>query len=261
MIRFRRLAAGLLAVLCAGGAAGADLRILDATGSGLTPLREGALQYSLGGGGSVTVNRLTPDWAIEKLLAGDADLAVLEEKAIPADFNGLRRRFAVEALAVYVNSANSLRKISAADLRQVLAEDQPTWRRLNDDPAQIHRYSVKPEGSGSRLAAEIFGRALSPAVFKVGSAREAVLLTASDPAGLAAVRFLPEPPAGAVALAVDGVLPLIKTIKDGSYPLRQIYWVIVRPGAGPAAASFLRYMAGNGFYDLLLDDGLFPVFD
>ena len=89
--------------------AGGALRIADASRAGIGALNAAALKLAAAENTAVSVDRVTPHEALQRLRAGRADLIVLEHGNLPEKTPAVCRLFAAEVLAVYVHSSNPVK--------------------------------------------------------------------------------------------------------------------------------------------------------
>lgn len=109
---------------------------------------------------------------------------------------------------------------------------------------------VREEGSGTRAAFdEVFGldgagREVSPDAVVTNSTSVVKLSVAGNPNAVGYLSY------GALddsvrALAVDGILPTAETLTDGTYPVMRTFYLVTPETPSPAAADFLRFIAGE----------------
>lgn len=162
-------------------------------------------------------------------------------------------------LAVYVNSANPLKQISAADVSRLLSVGNPggdysTWGQLGLDGAWAQR-SVHPYGTpeytgfGDYLQKEhLQGRQLAPLHEQLGNTEAILKRIGSDPAGfgVAAIGLGNAQVRQLAIINADGKLTTgtPAEVSDGSYPYgRWLYFYVRRlPGkpVDPLVREYLR---------------------
>ncbi len=195
--------------------------------------------------------------ALDKLFRGEADVIGMgrELKREEVARGATGHLLGHDALAVWVNAANPVRKISTAQLGLLLTGAITDWEELGGDTRPVQAY-LQPL-SDPRATLEILqervirGRPLGPKVDTryvnprdqmIAVAREKGsfcvaslgLLGTIDPALAAQVRALP----------LDGVAPSRESTASGAYPLaRPLYLATLGPPRGETL-RFIEFMLG-----------------
>ncbi|MDE2347456.1 MAG: substrate-binding domain-containing protein, partial [Gammaproteobacteria bacterium] len=238
------------------------------------------------------------------MFAGHADCVSLARELFPAEIAayeavyGLRPRpvpiargsfatlHATHAIAIYVNAANPLRRLSLPALAHLLgagpAAPAQRWGELGLSgawrEAPIHVYGMIPYRAsgnppgivnflrtrllrGAELRADLRVVAPQPGVAPLAGI---VARVAADPDGIGYSGFgFARPGTRALALSVGEAAPAWpgtpRNVADGRYPLaRRIYLLLAPTPAGrdEAARRFLRYALGAAGQALVPDDAL-----
>lgn len=252
---------GLLAAVFV--AAAAELRIVDATGAGDAPVRQLALKQALANDSvPVSFRRQNAGEAIAALAAGTADLVVADVSAIPEEFKGGRKVYAVRALVFYVNAANTLEASKSDRLREIftLPED-PDWADYSFLSTKMKRFGVKAGRPGAEQMAAFLLRGSKPAekVRLLNSTAEVTLLVGAEASGIGFGVFMPGAPVQVRMLAVDGVEPTLKSVSEGTYPLAVKRAVLTAGTANDTVRNFLAEMDKADFRELVEGAGMQPV--
>ncbi|MCQ2377823.1 MAG: hypothetical protein MJ016_01250 [Victivallaceae bacterium] len=233
--------------------------IADAVPDGCRALTRTVLQYGLDGG-SASVTCIDPDNAVRGLESGKFQLLLIDEACLPENFGHRIPAFA-DALAAYVHIGKLLDNVSSEKLREVWPARRPHWSDL--DPvvgdADIHRYAMFPGRPGGGMIQDFLKiRPPASGVTLLNILSEPLLFVSADGEALALVRFQSEYPADSVkVLAVDGVVPTEKSVRDGSYKLSRRYVWAAPKQMSPETEKFLTYSRGETFHSALKDDFLF----
>ncbi|MST99200.1 hypothetical protein FYJ85_19410 [Victivallaceae bacterium BBE-744-WT-12] len=252
----------LAVILAAASIAAAELRIADATGHGDIPVRQLALRQALSDPSvPVKYERSGKAQALAGLAGGRFDLVIMDVPAIPADFKGTRKVYGVRALAFYVNVANTLEGAKSDQLRDIFTDKKPRWQDYSFLAADIKRYGIRPGKPGAELMADFLlrGSKLAEETTLLKSTPEVVLMTGADPAAIGFGVYLSSAPVQVKMLAVDGVAPTLKSVREATYPLAVKRAVLAAKIPGETARKFLAEMEKADFRDLVKDAGMEPV--
>ena len=244
----------LAVILAAASIAAAELRIADATGHGDIPVRQLALRQALSDPSvPVKYERSGKAEALAGLAGGRFDLVIMDVPAIPADFKGTRKVYGVRALAFYVAKSDQL--------RDIFTDKKPRWQDYSFLAADIKRYGIRPGKPGAELMADFLlrGSKLAEETTLLKSTPEIVLMTGADPAAIGFGVYLSSAPVQVKMLAVDGVAPTLKSVREATYPLAVKRAVLAAKIPGETARKFLAEMEKADFRDLVKDAGMEPV--
>lgn len=241
---------------------GGDLRIGDSSGgSALNPLRQALLKLAGDAGeqnSEFSINRLTPQKALEKLAAGELELIIMEHRDIPADRKNLSRTpFAAEALVCYSGRGNPLQSLSIRQLKEIWSGDRPVWRPYNGEFNDIHRIGLDFHRGGFVEARFLGGKLRTAGVFRVKDIRRAWLFCSSS--ALLCAPWTDELPADLKTIAVDGIKPAPETITRGNYPLNLRYEFVTLKNHAPAADKFIKLIMSPEYSAMLRESSLLPI--
>ncbi len=237
-----------------------DLQIVDATFFGCTALKLAALRYG-SAGESVATTRCDAANALRGLEAGKFHIALVDEAAIPKQFNGRIVPAFYEVLVGYAHISNRVASITPAGISEVWRGVRPAWSALGGDARDIHRYMISVKKNGGEMVETFLKiRTQGRGIVELNDTAEVVLYVSRDPAALALARYQEEIPGESVrTLAVGGVLPSRKNIESGKYPwCRRYVWAISAAAPEPVK-KFLPYLSGDDFYRALLAEDLLPA--
>ena len=254
----------LVLVLCFSGlfltAEEAALKIADASRAGIRALNAAALRMALKDKTSVSIDRVTPQEALESFKAGKVDLIVLEHGNLPEKKPGSCRLFAAEVCAVYVHRESPLENVTRKELAEVFQKRRPSWNSLYPlKSTDIHRYTLKDKAPGYRLAESLLGADKFAAdIFSVGSTRQMLLLMQDNPEALGIGLWLPSARQLKV-LAVNGIKPTFENISSGRYLLCWRYYFLVRKDLSEPARRFLSSLRTPEFTKELEEFGFISL--
>ena len=256
MLKTASISLALLLALLVGNSA--ELRIIDAAGAYATPLRSAALRYAAAGSGSVHIEKTNASEALRRLDDGTAELILIAEDQLPETFTGCVWNYCTEPLILYVNADNPLREISSDDVARLLTDEHPAWSRYTGLRADIHRMARRGGAAEAAMGRLLGDRNPDHSIREIHSDESGLILLENDPDALLFGSWLDAIPLKAVALTIDHVPPLRKTVADGSYPLsvRRIF-----AAATPSAdvENFLRLLDTMDNRRELSDSGRFPL--
>ena len=260
-MKFKRIIFSILLLILTIPLYGAEkLRIGDATGGApMEAVRLTALDLAkLFPDAEITIVRMKFDKAFAELQTGDLDIVFAEHRFIPASFNGVRKNWAAEALAFYVDAVNPLRELSLKELRTIWQAGNPVWRPYNGMPADIHRIAVS-QGNDLRLEEIFIGTSdkSSKNIFRTSSLETAFLYL--SPAALICGSYRPERATALIALKIDGVSPTFASVANGKYPLSLRYELLTSAGNGSdLCKKFIQKLDEYKNYQAMLNSNLLP---
>lgn len=237
------------------------VRIADATPAGDSAVSSLALQLALEKPGKydISIERLSAEKALAKFNSGRADLVLIREVKLPeGQRNGILHPYAVGAAVFYVNPANPLDDVTPEHLIQLLSGPAPDWARVTGEKTRLYRLGLRRNAAGYGLPERMLK--VKPGefdkdMFRVGSNAELQLLTAGSAEALGAGIFSAVMPDTVKTLKINGVAPLLKTVKDGSYPFCERYILLVPAAPSRAVAAFVELMHGADFRRYLEESG------
>lgn len=237
------------------------VRIADATPAGDSAVSSLALQLVLEKPGKydISIERLSAEEALAKFNSGRADLVLIREVKLPEEQkNGVRHPYAVGAAVFYVNPVNPLENVTPEHLIQLLGGPAPDWAGITGEKTRLYRLGLRRNAVGYglpermlKVKPEEFGKDM----FRVGSNAELQLLTAGSAEALGAGIFSPVMPDTVKTLKINGIAPLLKTVKDGTYPFCERYILLLPAVPSQAAAAFVEAMHGADFRRYLEESG------
>ena len=234
------------------------LLIGDASGgSALIPLRQALLAVSRENrfaGREFAIIRMTPEEALKKFNNNELELIIMETRDIPSDFNGVRRKFAAEALVCYTAVGNPLRSISLRQLKEIWQAEQPEWKKYNGEFNTITRQGLTLSAGGFVEARFLGGVLRSEGVFRSKDISRAFLFC--TPSSLLCAPYVEKCGTGIIKLAVDNVAPNAENIASGSYPLNLRYEILSKQQISAAAFRFLELLDSPEYSSMIRESGL-----
>jgi phosphate transport system substrate-binding protein len=191
---------------------------------------------------------------------GAADLGASSRELIGKEKKLLEIPIAYDGIAIIVHPSNPLTNITLTEIRRIFSGTTKNWRALGLPPHAIDLIT-REEGSGTREAFEhlVMGKhEITPAALvqdSNGSVREIV---AGDPYSLGYIS------AGLVnqqvkALAIDGVFPTRKNIKNHTYKLVRRFLLVARARPAGTCNAFLKFVLGSNGQKILESEGLVGI--
>lgn len=236
------------------------IRIADATPAGDAAVRSLALQLMLDQPGKYQINieRLSPKKALNLFNSGEIDLVLINERELPQKQKiGIRHFYAAEAAVFYVNPANPLNDATPELLIKLFSGPAPDWSQTSGRKTKIYRLGLRRNAVGYGLPERMLKVNIDKfdqEILRLGSNAELQLLTSGNTEALGAGIFSEIMPDTVKTLKINGVAPLIKTIKEGSYPLTERY-ILLLNNSSQAVGDFVELMHGADFRRYLKDSG------
>lgn len=191
--------------------------------------------------------------ALARLGAGQADLAATcwkpgEGTPMPAAVQVTWRwvPIAYDAIVLVVHPENSVEGLTLAQVRELFAGRVARWSELGGSPERVLPVS-REEGSGTRMDFEALvmqGKRVTPAAVVMPSGRAVVEFVAENPGAVGYVG-LARTKEGVKVLALDGVQPSVATVREGTYPLPRLCYLILPSSPSPRAEAFVRFATGE----------------
>lgn len=197
--------------------------------------------------------------ALARLGAGQADLAAAcwkpgEGTPTPAAVQAGWRwvPIAYDAVVLVVHPGNPLEGLTLAQVRELFAGRVARWSDLGGGPERVLPVS-REEGSGTRWDFEALvmqGARVTPAAVVMPSGRAVVEFVAENPGAVGYVG-LAGAKEGVKVLALEGVRPSGATVREGTYPLPRLCYLVLPSSHAPRAEAFVRFATGEAGQEAL----------
>jgi len=213
------------------------------------------IQISIAGGGSGV--------GIKQVGEGLVDIGNSGRKptAEEIDRYGLKvHQWAVDGVAPVVNPKNKVSKLTKAQMRDIFAGKIDNWRQLGGENRKINLYT-RDEASGTR---EVFWEkgldkgnvtAAAHVVVSNGAMKSAV---AQDPYGIGYVS-VGHIDRTVAPVALDGVLPTIETVRNGSYKVARGLYSNTKGEPTSLAKKFLDFLSTPEGSRIIEEHGFIPL--
>lgn len=162
-----------------------EMRVVNTSGPDMV-FRALLIEKSLRGDGlKCVVTQDTFDNAVKKLISAKADIVLVKDdgrllKNLPQTLE--RRKFAETRLAVFVNPANPVVKMSFADLKKVWNGDIERWSHFNGaNIFSIHRFGMMLDSGEFEYIRRNWDLRAGAEHFPLGSAAQIIAMTAGNP--------------------------------------------------------------------------------
>ena len=190
-----------------------------------------------------------------RLEDGKADVALLAGPLDPLPEGWQQRPLALEGLAVVVHPDNSLSEIGLAQTQMVFSGRTVSWDALGGGAGEIQPVS-REKGSAARAAFEsglMRERAITSLAILMPSSTAVVEYVAAHPDAIGYVAA--HGAAGVKMLRVEGSLPTLNAVKQGTYPLVMTGYLVW--GAKPTAEAqvFLDFAASPAGRTIIANAG------
>jgi phosphate transport system substrate-binding protein len=213
------------------------------------------IQISIAGGGSGV--------GIKQVGEGLVDIGNTGRKPTDEEVSryGLKLfQWAVDGVAPVVNPKNRVRNLSKSQLKDICAGKIENWKELGGENRKINLYT-RDEASGTR---EVFWEKgldkgqISPAaniVVSNGAMKSAI---AQDPYGIGYVS-VGHIDRTVAPVALDGVLPTIKTVRKGEYKIARGLYSNTKGKPSVLAGKFLDFLYSPDGRKIIEKHGFIPV--
>ncbi len=178
---------------------------------------------------------------------------------------GVEIPVAKDGLTVYVHSANELKELTVAQLRDIYVGTITNWKQIGGKDATIILYGRENSSGTYGYFKEhvLGGRDFSARVQTLPGTAAVVNAVGKDPNGIGYGGAAYAKGVRDVAMKKDAaspaVLPTAAAVHDGSYPLaRYLYFYLRKPPAGDTK-KFVSWILSADGQKLASDVGYFPL--
>ena len=186
-------------------------------------------------------------FGLSELLAGRADVALVSWLPDSLDEQWRATVVARDGVAIIVHRSNSVDGVGLLQLQDLFSGRTHEWTGMGSAKSQGEVQVVsREEGSGTRDAFEtlVMGEKGVTSLAVVAPSSEAVIeYVATHEAAVGYVSMGVVDPAVKV-LSVEGELPTVQTVREGSYPLSRELWFVAARSPETTVRSFLRFVQG-----------------
>ena len=271
----KRMVLALLAAAAAGGVFAA--RPLTITGSdtmvimnarlaeGFMARNPGTFVQVTGGGSGV---------GIAALINGTVDIAAASRPIKPSEVEKLKARFATagyahaiarDGLSVYLNTANPVKELTVAQIRDIYTGKTTNWKQLGGNDATIVLYS-RENSSGTYTYFKdnvLLGKDFTPRAQTLQGTAGVVNAVAQDRNGIGyggaayakGIRF--------AAVKKDdkspAILPSLETVRSGQYPISRYLYLYTRVKPSKEMKAFIDWATGPEGQAIVSKVGYYPV--
>lgn len=211
---------------------------------------------------------------IAALINGTVDIAAASRPIKSSEVEKLKARFATlgfahpvarDGLSVYLNTANPVRELTLAQLRDIYTGRVSNWKQVGGNDAPIVLYS-RENSSGTYAYFKdhvLLGKDYSPRAQTLQGTAGVVNAVARDPNGIgyggaayargirfAAVKKDDQSPA---------VVPSLDTVRTGQYPISRYLYLYTRTKPAGAIRSFIEWATSPAGQAIVSKVGYFPV--
>lgn len=153
--------------------------------------------------------------------------------------------FALDGIAVVVNTSNSVGDISMEDLAAICSGDITNWSELGGDAGEIMLIG-RDSASGTRDGFESIVGVEVENYAEEHASTGAVIASIQGIPGAIGYVSLSTVDEKVTALTVDGVEASEKTVKDGSYPIQRPFIFVVNSNiSDPEVDDFIQWALGE----------------
>jgi phosphate transport system substrate-binding protein len=223
-----------------------------------------ALQVTGGGSGV----------GIAALINGTTDIAASSRPIKTSEVEKLKARFATtgysypiarDGLSVYLNSANPVKELTLAQLRDIYTGRITNWKDVGGNDAAIILYSRENSSGTYQYFKDnvLMGKDYSPRAQTLQGTAAVVNAVAKDANGIGyggaayakGIRF--------AAVKKDekspGILPTLETVRSGQYPISRYLYLYTRVKATRDMKAFIDWATGPEGQQIVAKVGYFPV--
>lgn len=211
---------------------------------------------------------------IAALINGTTDIAASSRPIKTSEVDKLKARFATtgytfpiarDGLSVYLNTANPVKELTLAQIRDIYTGRITNWKQLGGNDAQIILYS-RENSSGTYTYFKdnvLLGKDFSPRAQTLQGTAAVVNAVAKDANGIGyggaayakGIRF--------AAVKKDekspAILPSLDTVRTGRYPISRYLYYYTRVKPSKEMKSFIDWATGPAGQEIVGKVGYFPV--
>jgi phosphate transport system substrate-binding protein len=168
---------------------------------------------------------------------------------------------AYDGIAVIVNNANSVGKLSKKQIEQIFTGEVTDWSAVGGTPGAI---SVYTRNTSSGTYSDFKGMAMSkkdyaPSAQKMAGNEEIASEVGKNPNGVGYVGMAYLKAAGIHPVAVDGVIPSIATVRGHEYPISRSTFYYTNGDPTGEAKSFLDFTLSPAGQKIVQEVGFAPL--
>ncbi len=211
---------------------------------------------------------------IAALINGTTDIAAASRPIKTSEVDKLKARFATtgyafpiarDGLSVYLNSANPVKELTIAQIRDIYMGRITNWKQVGGRDATIILYSRENSSGTYQYFKDnvLMGKDFSPRAQTLQGTAAVVNAVAQDPNGIgyggaayakgikfAAVRKDDRSPA---------IMPSVETVRSGQYPISRFLYLYTRVKPSKEMKAFIDWATGPDGQQIVTKVGYFPV--
>jgi phosphate transport system substrate-binding protein len=208
------------------------------------------------------------------LINGTVDIAAASRPIKSSEVEKLKTRFATtgyaqpiarDGLSVYLNTANPVKDLTLAQLRDIYTGRITSWKQVGGTDAPIVLYS-RENSSGTYTYFKdnvLLGKDFSPRAQTLQGTAGVVNAVAKDPNGIGyggaayakGIRF-----AGVKKDAKSpAFIPTLETVRSGQYPISRYLYLYTRSRPAGDVKKFIDWAAGPEGQAIVTKVGYFPI--
>ncbi len=204
------------------------------------------------------------------LIVGRCDIAAASRDATTNEIAMARDRgidltndlIGTYAVAVVVNSSNSVASLTRDQVRDIFTGVIQNWKDVGGPDAPVHLYIRNPI-SGTYLGFRELAMENKPYGLQVKTFTNYVDLAqavAQDPGGVGYVNVQLGNKGGVKAVSIGDVAPTAETIRNGKYPFsRALRLYTSKTSAAPTARDFIAFVDSPQGQKIVDEGGFIPV--
>ncbi len=190
------------------------------------------------------------------------ELSALERARAKAKGLDLRETtIAHDGIAVVVNAKNPVSGLTRQQVEEIFAGDIADWSAVGGGPGPISVYARNASSgtySGFRWLA-MQKRDYAPSAQKMAGNQQVAAEVAHNPNGIGYIGMPYAAGAGLKVLRIDGRLPSLGTIQDGTYPYSRPLFLYTRGEPEEEVARFIAFVLGREGQAIVRDHGFIPI--
>jgi phosphate transport system substrate-binding protein len=211
---------------------------------------------------------------IAALINGTTDIAASSRPIRTSEIDKLKARFATvgfaypiarDGLSVYLNTANSVKELTLAQIRDIYTGKITNWKQVGGKDATIILYSRENSSGTYQYFKDhvLMGKDFAPRAQTLQGTAGVVNAVANDPNGIGyggaayakGIRF--------AAVKKDdkspGITPSLETVRSGQYPISRFLYLYTRVRPSKEMKSFIDWATGPEGQSIVSQVGYFPV--
>jgi phosphate transport system substrate-binding protein len=165
-----------------------------------------------------------------------------------------------EGIVLAVNLENPVSSLTKNQLKDIFSGNITNWKEVGGPDAKINLV-IREDGSGTRKAFEdiVMGKTKVKSDAIVQTSTESIKVAVKqDPYAIGYISLAHMTP-DVKALQIDGVIPSMETVKDGSYKLQRPFLFVTNGEPKGVVKEFIEWCLGPEGQEIVKEEKIVPI--